>query len=257
MSLREEWKDIIAEGDKKYLPHLSVDCVLFGFHDNQLKVLLLKPKQRLQWALPGGFVLKNETVEQAASRVLFERTGIADIFLKQFNVFSDPERIDPDFTLKEFDHIGLQVAKGNWLAQRFITIGFYALIELTTVEPLVDLLSDEDKWWDIKDVNRLILDHNEILEMALETLRGQLNYQPIGYRLLPEKFTFPELTKLYETILNKKLDSRNFHRKIDSFDILIQHKEKKPGVRHRAPYYYSFDPVKYQKALDNGMNDKW
>jgi 8-oxo-dGTP diphosphatase len=255
MERKEDWKDIISNGEKKYIPHLSVDCVLFGFHDNQLKVLLLKPKQRQQWALPGGFVLRGEAIENAANRVLLERTGIADIFLKQFHVFSDPKRIDTSFTLREFDDLGLKVEAGNWLAQRFITIGFYALI--TTVDPSVDVLSDDEQWWDIKDVGDLILDHNQILDTALTSLRAQLNFQPIGYKLLPEKFTFPELVKLYETILNKKLDSRNFRRKLDTFDILIQHEEKKAGVRHRAPYYYSFDQEKYQLALLNGMNDKW
>lgn len=251
---QEDWDSIVLKGHEYYLPHLSVDCVVLGFHNNQLKVLLLKPKQKKNWALPGGFVRQDETLEEAAYRTLHERTGLSDTYLQQFHIFSDPNRTKHYRNDEEFESIGITMPKENWLRKRFLTVGFYALVEFSKVVPRPNVLSDHCEWWDIDQVGELILDHNEILETAQKALRLQLKYKPIGYNLLPTKFTLSELQKLYETLLDKKLDRGNFNRKMLSYGFLVQLEEKKSGVRHRAPYLYSFDFDQYNLALNEGLN---
>ncbi|MCW5910774.1 MAG: NUDIX hydrolase [Cyclobacteriaceae bacterium] len=227
-------------GDRVYLSHLSVDCVIFGFHENSLKVLLLKWKNG-PWCLPGGFVKHKESIDQSAIRTLKERTGLAEIFLKQFYAFGDPDRE------KGKRH------EGTWIGKRFVTIGYYALVDYSQVFPEPDLLSSECKWWDVDNVPELIYDHNQIMSKALEALRLSLNDHPVGYNLLPEKFTMPQLQKLYETILNEALDRRNFQKQMISLDVLIRLKERKTGGAHKAPFLYRFDKRKYDKAMKQGL----
>ena len=122
-------KDFIVEGSEVYLPSLSLDCVIFGFHEDQLKVLLLKMKNARQWCLPGGFVFKAEDVDEAAQRVLKERTGLSKIFLRQFNVFGKPRRSDSNFHREILKKDGIELNDDHWLFRRFVTIGYYALVE--------------------------------------------------------------------------------------------------------------------------------
>jgi 8-oxo-dGTP diphosphatase len=136
---------------------------------------------------------------------------------------------------------------------RFVTVGYYALVEYSKVKPKPDWLSDECTWWDIHSIPSLVYDHNEILEKALEVLQLSLNDHPIGYNLLPEKFTMPELQRLYETILDKAIDRRNFQKKLLSLDILVRLEERKTGGAHKAPYLYRFDKRKYDRALKEGL----
>lgn len=239
------------------LSHISLDCVVFGFHENQLKVLLLHMKKTGEWALPGGFVGESESLEVAANRVLNERTGLDEIFLRQFHVFSDPLRSKDNPAVSDLIEFGSNVPEPSWFEQRFISIGFYALVEYSKVEPQTDALSDFYEWVGLADIGRLIIDHREILDKALETLRLQLVYQPIGYNLLPEKFTMPELQKLYETILGKELDRRNFMRKMLAYNILDKLDEVKTGVAHKAPTLYRFNVENYRRALEEGLSGRW
>lgn len=241
---------------QQFLNHISLDCVVFGFHDNQLKVLLLRMKFTKEWALPGGFVHENESLETAANRVLKERTGLDNIFLKQFEVFSDPQRSKTNPAVQDLIDSGKD-PDHEWFNQRFISVGFYALLDFSKVEPQHDDFSDLCTWKPLNEISHLMLDHNQILEKALEKLRMQLNYQPIGYNLLPAKFTMPELQKLYETILGKELDRRNFQRKMLSYNILNRLDERKTGGAHKAPYLYEFKLENYQKALQEGLYGGW
>ncbi|HEY1870808.1 MAG TPA: NUDIX domain-containing protein [Chitinophagaceae bacterium] len=250
-------KDIIINGAQVYLPSLSLDCVIFGFHENQLKVLLLKIKNVNTWCLPGGFVFKDEDVDEAAKRVLNERTGLSEIFLHQFKVFGKPKRSDANFHRKNLRRDGIELKKDHWLFQRFVTIGYYALVEYSYVNPRPDINSEFCAWYDVKNLPVLMMDHQQIVDAALDTLQTHLNYHPVGYNLLPEKFTMPQLQKMYETILDKKLDRRNFQRKILSYGILKRLKEVKKGGAHKAPYLYSFDLKKYEQALNVGLQDSW
>jgi ADP-ribose pyrophosphatase YjhB (NUDIX family) len=249
MEVKNEFRDILS--------HISLDCVVFGFHENQLKVLLLQLKYTKEWALPGGFVRENESLEVAAARVLKERTGLDKIFLSQFHVFSDPQRSKTNPAVPDLREAGITFPNEAWFNQRFISVGFYALVEFSQVQPKPDILSDLCEWINLDEIGRLMMDHRKILEKALETLRLQLTFQPVGYNLLPEKFTMPELQKLYETILGKALDRRNFQRKMLAYDILIKLDEVKTGVAHKAPSYYKFNLGNYQKALAEGLSGRW
>lgn len=248
---------MVSQGGKYFLPQLSVDCVIFGFHDGELKILLLKMHRAAEWALPGGFIFKEETVDAAAHRVLKERTGIEHLFLQQFQVFSDPARSSSKATVDWFRREGIAIDKNNWLAQRFVTIGFYALVDFAKARPHPDSFSDACEWVNLPEAGKLFMDHSAILQKALETLRLQLNYQPIGLNLLPRKFTMPELQRLYETILGKTLDRRNFQRRMLGYGILKKLAEQVTGVAHKAPYLYSFDVQRYKKALAAGLGTEW
>ena len=250
------WKKLFSDLSE-YIPQLSVDCVVFGFHSHHLKVLLMKSPNQDVWSMPGGFVRRDETVEQAARRVLLERTGVDGVYLQQFRIFSDPVRNTIRFPSNFLEDLGCSPADIEWLTQRFVTVGFYALVEYTRVTPTPDVFSEMSSWWDLEKPVMLMMDHKQILDTALETMQLHLNYEPIGLNLLPEKFTIPELQKLYEAILGKKLDRRNFQRKIHSYRILNDLNERKSGGAHKAPSLYSFNPEKYDKALKEGLKGGW
>lgn len=253
----EEVGNILQKGEELFHPGLSVDCAIFGFHDNQLKVLLLQMKHTDSWALPGGFVYKEEEVEHAAVRVLQLRTGLGNIFLRQFHTFGNPTRSNRQLNRELLVSLGIDAHETHWFLQRFITVGYYALVDFSRAEPRPDATSAHCTWWDLQDMPDLVMDHSHILQKALETMRKQLNDQPIGYNLLPEKFTMPELQRLYETILGKKLDRRNFQRKMLGYGILNRLQERKLGVAHKAPYLYSFNKESYEAALQDGLQQGW
>ncbi len=247
-----EFRKIIEEKSATaweiYIPNLSIDCVVFGFHDTTLKVLVTKIKDQNLWALPGGYVLKTENLRDGASRILYDRTGAKDIYLQQFRVFGDLNRSE-DFFEGYPDTL--------WNKQRFISVGFYALVDFSQVNLVVDEISDACEWKSIDELSDFMMDHKSIFDKALLTLRKQLNHKPIGYSLLPEKFTMPELQKLYEIILGKKLNRGNFYRKMLRYDILEKLDEIRKGGAHKAPDLYKFDVKKYQVALKNGLNEGW
>ncbi|SFZ94258.1 NUDIX domain-containing protein [Flaviramulus basaltis] len=248
MELKKILEDKSKESWEIYLPNLSIDCVVFGFHDATLKVLVLKMKDSLVWSLPGGYVLKEESINDAASRILKVRTGADDIYLQQFRIFGNLNRSE-DFFKDYPDTL--------WHKQRFVSIGFYALVDFSKVIPKVDELSTNCEWKSIEELPEFMMDHRFIFDKALATLRKQLVHKPIGYNLLQEKFTMPELQKLYEIILGKKLNRGNFYRKMLRYDILNKLDETRKGGAHKAPDLYSFSIEKYRKALKNGLNENW
>lgn len=242
----------------KLQPGLSIDCVIFGFHDNELKVLLLKMKHMDKWALPGGFVEKDQDVDDEAIRVLKQRTGLENIFLQQFHLFGQANRSQPDHAELLVNKNVIPPALKAWFEQRFVTIGYYALVEYSQVQdPKPDLTSDFCEWCSLSELPPLMLDHKEIIDKAHYTLKKELNYQPIGLNLLAEEFTMPELQTLYEIILEKQLDRRNFRRKMLSYDILIDTKKHRMGGAHKAPLLYKFDKEKYKKAISGGLKQNW
>ncbi|MEL6562583.1 MAG: NUDIX domain-containing protein [Bacteroidota bacterium] len=240
---------------------LSVDCTIIGYKDHKLSILLLKWKKVGSWCLPGGFIFKNESTDDAACRVLEERTGLTNVFLKQFKTFGSMERTWnasksnialTDKMLKmipvnDFDLVS------DWFKRRFISIGYYALLDIDKCETQPDMFSEECRWFPVDELPDLILDHNEIAMDALDQLRIQANFLPIGINLLPHKFTMKELRLLYEAVLHKPLDRSNFQRKILNLNILIRHEKKLTGAQNKAPYLYSFNRDKYEKALTSGI----
>ena len=217
-------------------PSLTVDCIIFGLDESsRLKVLLIqraKDPFKDAWALPGGFVDENETLEYAALRELKEETGVSDVFIEQLFTFGTPGR-DP---------------RG-----RVVTVAYYSLINLAEHKIGADTDALDVKWFPINSLPPLAFDHAEILATAITRLRGKVRYQPIGFELLAEKFTLTQLQKLYETILDKELNKRNFRTKILKMNILKE-EDILRGVAHRPAQLYSFDKVKYEAYLNQGFN---
>ena len=231
-----------------YTPHnihpgFSVDCVILCFHKKKIWVLLNKFDISKYWQLPGGFMFKNESSDDAAKRILAERTGLKDIYLKQFYLFSDPDRTKMD---QNTEYIEKNADKGRhaedtekWFLQRFVSLGYYAFVKHDNIE-LSSIKEDRTKWFDIKDLPYLYSDHNNIIKKALEMIQAMLPIIPVGSELLPEKFTMSELRKIYEIILDKTLDRRNFQRKMLSNGVVVQLEETKNSSTYNPPILYSF-----------------
>lgn len=205
---------------------LAVDCIIFGFDNEDLKVLLVKrdfEPEKGKWSLIGGFLKKTETLDDAARRILHNLTGMHDIYMEQLYTWSEVER-DP--------------------AERTISTSFYAIIDIKEHDKeLMDYHNAQ--WFSLSKAPHLIFDHNEMLEKAIMRLRRRTSISPIGFGLLPEKFTMKQLQKLYEAILDKELDKRNFINKIKSMDILIKLDEKDMSSSTKGSYLFVFDQEKY------------
>lgn len=219
-------------------PALTVDCVIFGYEASasSLKVLLIRrklPPFAGDWSLPGGFVQIEESVEAAAIRELREETGVADVFLEQLYTFGAVDR-DP--------------------RDRAVSVAYYALVSLQR-HPLQAATDASDaQWFELSDLPELGFDHAEILGYAVERLRRKIRYEPIGFELLPETFTLSQLQRLYEQILEREIDKRNFRKKLLKMELLIDTGRKETGVAHRAAQLYQFDVQKYQLLKQNGVS---
>mgnify|MGYP006148360867 CR=1 FL=1 len=243
-----EYKDLINP-EQDFLPGISIDCVIFGFHENQLKVLLIKFANTEIYSLPGGFIYKEESLDEAASRILDHRTGIEDTYLEQFYVFGNPKRVNPEEHRLIMQKNDVDLPSGHFLLNRHITVGYYALVDFTKIQPHSHLNLEEGGWFDIYDLPETIaFDHREILLKALDSLRLFLDHKLAVFNLMPETFTMGELQSLYETILNKKLLRANFQRKMLSLGILERLDKKWGGGAHKAPYLYRFDSQKAEAS---------
>ena len=227
--------------EKDYLTNIAYDSVIFGFSDETLKVLVIKYHNTGLYALPGGFVKREESLYDAVRRGVRDRTGIAQIYLEQFHTFGSLERYDSSSMKLILKANGLDPGEGHWLLDRFITVAYYALINYLEVDPKPDQLSDSIDWYPLDRLPPLIQDHHRIVTIALQTLRDNLDRKLVGVNLLPERFTMKELQRVYEAILGKKLRRSTFQRKILSMEILSRHEKKYTGKAHKAPYLYSFN----------------
>lgn len=228
-------------------PHISVDCVIFGFSTDRLKILLIEREYTdedgnpaADYKLPGDFIVTLEDLDLAAHRTLEELTGLHDIYLQQFAVFGKPDRIyrKPDL---------------NWLAdttgmdiRRVVTTAYFALINISDSNS-DSAIKNNAQWMDVYEIPELAFDHREIVDKGLEHLRNTLRNQPIGFELLPERFTIRQLQTLYEVILGCRLDNRNFRKKTLKSKYLVQLPEKQSGVAHKPAHYYRFDKNVYEK----------
>lgn len=226
-----ELKDFYAPQDKMYV---ATDCIIFGFEEGKLKLLVFKRRVeplKGEWSLIGSFVKIDEDVEEAAQRVLEEITGLKNIFMEQSRSYGAAQR-DPGY--------------------RCISIAQYALIRLNDYDK--ELVEKHGAhWYEIDELPNLVLDHNQMVEDALAKLKQKARYQPIGFELLPEKFTIPQLQQLYEAIYQNELDARNFRKKVLSHNVLVKLDEKDKTSR-RGAFLYKFDHGTYQKLIKSGYN---
>jgi 8-oxo-dGTP diphosphatase len=237
---REQRKEETEATGQVFMPGLAVDAVIFGFHDEQLKVLLMQYKKTGVFALAGGFIHKKENLNDAAKRVVSERTGLQNIYLEQFYVFGDYNRYDPKPLKTIMTANGVIPEDDHWLLQRFISVGYYALVDFTKVVPMPDQIFDGCAWYDLANIPLLMQDHSAIIEKALTALRADLDNKLVAFNLMPEEFTMSELQTLYETILGKSLLRPAFQRKLLSLGILERVAKKWTGGAHKAPYLYRF-----------------
>ena len=218
-----------------YKSAFSVDNVIFGFDSDRLKVLLIKRKDNPfagMWALPGDIVQPDQDLDEGAKHVLKELTGVTNVYLEQVHTFGKVNRHP----------------RG-----RVITVAYYSLVNINDVKTQADSFADKVEWKEIQMIDQLAFDHYDIVMTCLARLQLNIKLRPIGFELLPPKFTLTQLQRLYESILDQELDKRNFRKKILSMNILRAHNEMQTGVAHRPAKLYSFDSQKYQLAKKNGF----
>ncbi|MFA6084595.1 NUDIX domain-containing protein [Mucilaginibacter sp.] len=249
-----KFEDLTANSDQ-YLRNVAVDNVIFGYHDKELKVLLQQPLAVTKWTVTGGYIKKSEDIAEAAKRIAFTRTGLDNLFFQQFGAFGSPTRsVDSEFTaqrLSEFS--GIEIPANLWIFDYFVSLGFYTLTEFSKVKLKKGGYEAECRWWPVSELPPMMFDHKQIVSEALRALRLHIAYYPIGYELLPEKFTLPEIHNLYEAILGKPLDTRNFSKRLMGTGIIVKLNETKKIGAHRSPFLYTFDKEKYDEGLKNGV----
>ena len=217
-------------------PALTVDGVVFGFDEGDLKVLLIErglEPFKGRWALPGGFVRVEETLDDAARRELQEETGLTNVFLEQLYTFGELDR-DP--------------------RERVVSVAYYALVKLSDHSVKAATDAANTRWFPVSKVPKLAFDHAEILATALARLKGKVRYQPIGFELLPPRFTLSQLQHLYEAVMGTSLDKRNFRKKVLSLGVLMPMKERLRSGRHRPAQLFQFNRNKYEKLQKRGFN---
>ncbi|MCY0968529.1 NUDIX hydrolase [Chryseobacterium wangxinyae] len=234
----ETLKELVESKD--FIPNLSVDCTIFGFHDNILKVLLLKYHDLNLWSLPGGFVFIDEDLREAADRVLFERTHLKGLFLEQFHTFGRLDRTKNNVHETLINNKGIDVPKDHWILQRFITVGYCSLIDFSLANTFPDAFNETCAWFEVNKLPDMAFDHDRVIAEGLEYLRKNIDTQIAASNLLPEKFTMKDLQSLYETILGEKFRRNNFQRKILSMNSLERLEKLYDGSANKAPFLYKF-----------------
>lgn len=235
----------------EYIPHLSFDSVIFGFNGQELKILILEYHNTGLFALPGGFVKRTENLNKAVKRGLSERTGLDKIYLEQLYTFGDVNRATPSIMRRIIEANGNKVEANHWMLDRFISVAYYALINYNDVEPKPDELSDSINWYAINELPPLMMDHQKIIEKALQVLKDDLETKLVSMSLLPYKFTMKELQQIYEVILGEKLRRTTFQRKLLRLNILERHEKLFSGNANKAPYLYSFKLKNPHKKTSN------
>lgn len=228
-------------------PNVSVDCAIFSFDGSELEVLLIERmagETTLEddlLALPGNLIYQNENLDQAANRVLFELTGLENIFLEQVYTFGDPARIT-----KQKDQDWLKKIRALPEA-RVITVAYTSLVKKSNLKVSPSSFARKALWVKVKEVPQLAFDHNDIFTKAFDFLKQKIYLQPLGYELLPERFTLAQLQKLYEAILDDSFDKRNFRRKILRTSFIVPLDEKQQGVAHKPARLYRFDKSQFHQ----------
>jgi 8-oxo-dGTP diphosphatase len=223
----------VYTGQEKIL--VAVDCIVFGFDSKEIKLLLFKRKVKPlvgEWSLVGSFIKSDMSLEQSAQKVLHESTGLKDVFFEELKTFSAVDR----------DSGG-----------RVISVAFFSLIRLDDMN-LDSVENYNARWFSLDEIPDLILDHDQMIQLAVEKLKIKIRRRPVGFELLPEKFTLPQIQVLYESIYQKEIDSRNFRKKLLSFDILTRTEEKDKSTSKKGAYLYKFNKEKFDEFAAKGYN---
>ncbi len=240
--------------DKKIIPNVSVDCLIFGFDFECLHILLNKRELVSKetgellisdYTLAGHHLLENETTDKAAYRILKYITGFDNIYLEQFYCFSDPKRLN-----NEKDKLWIKSLNLN-ISPHVFTIGYFALVDKSKL--MLDEKHQNAQWFPINDLPELAFDHAEIIKKGIESLRKKFMEEPIGFELLPEKFTLSQLQKLHEVIIGKTIDRRNFRKKVAQYKHIIPLDEKQTGVAHKPAKVYIFSRDVYDRTKKEKM----
>ncbi len=221
---------MMYKGQKKFL--VAVDCIVFGFDSKEIKLLLFRrhiEPLKGKWSLVGAFIKNNLTIEDSAKQILFESTGLKDVYLKELKTYSEINR-DP--------------------GERVISVAYYSLIRITEFD-IESVEKYNAHWFGLDEIPKLILDHGQMVQDAITKLRQITRYLPIVFNLLPEKFTIPQIQILYECIYQKKLDSRNFRKKLLSFNIITKTDEKDKLNSKKGAFLYKFCEDKYDNFISN------
>lgn len=229
-------KEFLEHGEDYYLPNLSIDIVIIGYQNDDLKCLLLKIDDK--WLLPGGYIKKNESVDVSTNRILMERTGLKDPYLKFLSVYGDKNRKFSDEWKTFIEKIGLAWKDDYWINNRFVSHVYYSLVDIDKTHPKIGEMHEAISWFSIDTLPDTWLDHKSIVMGARNRLKADIKYELVTYNLLPDHFTMPELHKLHQTILEEKLERSRFQKKIlatDRFDRLPRLIKETPG---RNPYLY-------------------
>src|SRR6187402_1869572 len=221
--------------DEAIIDALSIDCLIFGFKKNELDILLVQHGEGISkgmWALPGGWIKYNEGINDSANRILNDLTGVSNIYLEQLKTFGSVDR---------------------YPTKRVITIVYYALVKPENYILHPGFTAADAKWFKLSEVPNLPYDHGRILDTGIKFLKHKVRHEPVGFNLLPKKFTLLQLQELYEAILDQKLDKPNFRRKLMKMDLLHECKEKQQDVSHRAASLYQFDKKTYDELIEKGF----
>lgn len=229
-------KTFLEQGTDHFLPNLSIDLVIIGYQEKTLKCLLLQIGDK--WLLPGGYIRIEESVNNAAKRILKDRTGLEDAHLKFLSVFGDPDRRFTEEWKAFLEKSGLSWRDDYWFNARFVTLAYYSLVNIDQTTPVVGGFDESFAWFNFDELPPMWMDHQSIVLEARNRLKEDLRQELVSYNLLPDRFTMPELHQLHQTILEEKLDRSRFQKKMLStglFERLPKRQKKSPG---RNPYLY-------------------
>ena len=228
---------LLADLDRDYLPHLSVNGVIFGTHGGALKVLLMESAGTGTWSLPGGYVRREEAIDAAAARVVQDMTGLSDTLLRQFHTFGGPSRGEAVIA-DALRALGIAAPPEHWALGRVVSVGYVAVVDSTRAQVTPNAWTRSMAWSDLSERPPLIIDHDEMVERALATVRSQIDDLALAANLLPAEFTMPELQTLHETVLGRALDRRNFQKRMLDLGLVERLPDHRTGARRKPTYMY-------------------
>jgi len=240
-------KNFLEKGDELFLPNLSIDMVIIGYSDHQLKCLLLRIGDK--WMVPGGHIKKDESVNTAAKRILKIRTSLEKPHLKFLSVFGERDRIFGTELKEYFEKMSLPWSEEYWINARFVTLAYYSLVNMENTYPVLGEFDEEISWFNMDDLPEMWMDHKSIVSEARKKLKEDIKQEHMTYNLLPGRFTMPELHQLHQTILEEKIDRSRFQKKMLSSEIF----ERLPKLQKETP---GRNPFQYRVKMEDEYDSK-